>query len=304
MPTISGTVYDELGNRAGDRLIRFYRRDTGALIGQSLSKGGILPFNDNPIAKFSMDVINGSTIPDDTGNYSATAYNSPNLMPGVIGNCISLNGTNQYLSLNVKNNVTYNAANGGFAISFWCYRFRDNKENSIFVKANDPTNVNKNNRLVLHLPWNNQEFYFDFGNQSLSRVLGNWNPAFYENWIHIVAQYTTNNKNQLWINGSLIGERDCSSNPQSIVLGDDILVGYYEFSSQYTKAMVDQFRIFGRELSPFEIAILSSENTILQVANTGDFSFTTSYTGECDVLFLDNPSGTVLNDIVYRVNII
>lgn len=39
MPTISGTVYDELGQPVSGRIVRAYRRDTGALIGESRSGG-------------------------------------------------------------------------------------------------------------------------------------------------------------------------------------------------------------------------------------------------------------------------
>lgn len=40
MPIISGTVYDEVGNPAANKIVRAYRRDTGALIGNATTTSG------------------------------------------------------------------------------------------------------------------------------------------------------------------------------------------------------------------------------------------------------------------------
>ncbi|MFM2254180.1 MAG: hypothetical protein RJB68_2517 [Pseudomonadota bacterium] len=41
MPNISGTVYDSGGSPAGGRVVRAYRRDTGALLGETASSSGL-----------------------------------------------------------------------------------------------------------------------------------------------------------------------------------------------------------------------------------------------------------------------
>ena len=40
MPTISGTVYDHTGAAAAGRIVRVYRRDTGAFLGSATSSDG------------------------------------------------------------------------------------------------------------------------------------------------------------------------------------------------------------------------------------------------------------------------
>lgn len=40
MPIISGTVYDEVGNPAANKIVRAYRQDTGALIGNATTTSG------------------------------------------------------------------------------------------------------------------------------------------------------------------------------------------------------------------------------------------------------------------------
>ena len=65
MPTISGTVYDHTGAAASGRIVRAYRRDTGAFLGQTTTATGVATPGDPSYANVSLllhcDGANGST---------------------------------------------------------------------------------------------------------------------------------------------------------------------------------------------------------------------------------------------------
>lgn len=46
MPSVSGTVYDSIGDPVAGRVVRVYRRDTGAFIAAGLSSSGVVGGND------------------------------------------------------------------------------------------------------------------------------------------------------------------------------------------------------------------------------------------------------------------
>jgi hypothetical protein len=301
MPIITGTVYDDAASPVGGRVVRAYNRENGSLLASSVSSTGSIPMTDDSFARFKLDSISTIYTYSEVGGYRGTLFNTPSVVTGINGSgALSFNGTNQYLELEVSNNVTYNAANGGFAICFWLYRVQDNEASSVLLKANDSVQNPLGNRLNLHFPWTDGKWYWDFGNITYGRVIGNWNSAWYNNWIFVVAQYTSSNMMQLYVNGVKQGETSVAANPQSITLSNNILMGRYE-PSVYVNMRLDQIRLFGRGLSEVEIGVLYSESGSTFDAPVGQYSLNVgSYTGEANVLFLDDTPGTVYNDIVHR----
>jgi hypothetical protein len=127
MPTISGTVLDDAGDPVAGRVVRAYRRDTGALLAEAVTSTGSDP-TDADFASVSlllhMDGANGSTTFTDSSATPKTLTRFGNTQISTVqsrfgGSSALFDGTGDYLS--VPGSAAFNLGASNFTIELWCY---------------------------------------------------------------------------------------------------------------------------------------------------------------------------------------
>lgn len=160
--SVSGTVKDSAGNFAS-RLVRVYRRDTGALVGASVSnpttgaykviaansgtttplKHSAVCFDPSVFAHYRVlglhcDGTNGSTTVADVTGKSVTATNGAAIStaqyPSLTGKSSSLllDGTNDYCS--IPDSTDWDMGTGDFTIRFWCHPTSSGSDREIIAQ--------------------------------------------------------------------------------------------------------------------------------------------------------------------------
>jgi hypothetical protein len=177
---------------------------------------------------------------DSVGNLNGSLVNSPTIVTGNVGNAMSFNGTNQYIS--VPDNPTLRfTASQSFTLSTWVYMAAlPFKWSSIVTKSRDVS------------PWyglyvdatNHWEFAGPTNVVSTTKATaGVW---------HLVTavQDGTAGTRALYVDGVLVGSGLAQAANGSGVLE----IGAAASTGEYFKGIIDDVRIYNRALSATEVA--------------------------------------------------
>lgn len=295
MPSIGGFVRDSAGVPA-NRTLRFYRRDTGTLLGETNSGGGPEIVGDGHWASVSALLsFEGGTTDSSTNNVTVTTaggaqISSANYKFG--GSSLYLNGTGAYAAIAPSNLFVYP---GPFTVEMNVFPLSSAKANLY-----DNFAGSSNSRTLLYLDAGGLIFFYSSSASiatDLGVVLGN-------QWNHIVIQRDANNLLKIFVNGVTSSQ---VSYIGTIGIPDyTVILGYTRWKNgDYFNGYIDEVRItkgvarysadFPPPVTPFPKSSLS-----LPARAVGEYVFPTNYAGEVQVLCLDDNAEPLENDLVLR----
>ena len=200
---------------------------------------------------FDGPTISGTSVTDVSGQgNTGTLEYSPPPVPGVEGQALSLNGSNQYVNCGT-NNPTFNfASTTSFTESIWAYPTRVNGNwQAVFQVGR---NLGLGNYQGIWLSGGNQWVFGSTGGGNLGTVYATQNK-----WANITVVHTATSK-AIYINGVLN-----ATSGGDYINGDlgGSLCGIGSWGAEYFAGSVDDLRVYNRALSPYEITQLYNAGT-------------------------------------------
>lgn len=295
MPSIGGFVRNSDGVPA-DRTLRFYRRDTGTLLGEADSGGGPAIVGDDHWASVSALLsFEGGTTDSSTNNVTVTTgggaqISSANHKFG--SSSLYLNGTGAYAAIAPSNLFVYP---GPFTVEMNVFPLSSAKANLYdnFADGNSSSTL-------LYLDAGGLIFFYSSSasiNTDPGVVLDN-------QWNHIVIQRDANNLLKIFVNG--VTSAQVSYSGTIGLSGHTVILGYTRWrNGDYFNGYMDEARItkgvarYSADFSP-PVAPFPQTSLSLPARATGEYAFQTDYAGEIQVLCLDDDTEPLENDLVLR----
>lgn len=310
MPTIKGNITDQYGQPAA-RIVRLYRRDTGAYLGETSSAAVVGNYGDPHFDEVSlllhMDGGNGSTaFTDSSGTPKAlTAYNGAALstaqsrwggasayFPGARGNRLVIPAGDHF-----------NFGAGDFAIEAWIYvtSLADNRT----IISQYGFSGNRSWDLLVA----GGRAHFRCTSGGTTDIVGVFTPALQdERWYH-VAVTRSGNVFSIFLDGVLTESQSSASPVFSSTY--TAAIGYNQEGAWPFAGYIDDLRItkgaarytadFTPPAAPHPATQYVRQNAL------GEYYLSTPYTGEVQRIVLDSRTlgdPTKLNDLVDRVFLI
>lgn len=316
MATISGLVRDSTGVPVAGRVVRAYRRDTGALLGGSVSGDGssTAPYDphwDNVVSLLHFDGADGGTaFTDEKGRAWSTGGNAliSTAQSKFGGASVYLDGAGDYLQ--TPNSSDFHLGNGAFAIECWI-RFTGSLPsagNYKFIASRDNVGATRGWVLLVDGDLSGKIVFSSFigGTGYLVSTTSSATP---DTWTHIAVTRDAdtlrifrdgNLENSLGLpvgatfNNSTVGTLiGCGRN------------GGNPVSNWAWRGWIDEFRFTNgeaRETTNFTPSADSfPSHGYVPPIPLGEYTIDTgSYTGEVNVICLDDDAGTLENDLIHR----
>lgn len=292
MAALSGKVLNELGAAVGGRLVRLYRRDIGTIIGAGASSAGdanfasvgaLLPMNgeqgtttfyDYSASPKTVTARNGAAVTFAKTRWGAGAA----LFGGGSSNIIVASsadlgfGAGDYtvegwLNKDVLGGdrcVYDNRTSGGAGIAIYA---------SVTSTGADKLNV--------------------FNNASL--IAQSTNTIGLNTWVHF-AVTRQGSTVRLFLNGNLEGS---GTDSRTYLTTAAAVFGASDVQAQGFAGVLADCRVT-KGLARYTASFTAPAAPLPVDADLGDYKFLTPYTGECDVVCLDDAAGTTFNDLILR----
>jgi hypothetical protein len=288
MPIITGTVYDDAGLLVDGRIVRSYRRDNGKLLAQTKSGW-----------KYDTSLSSGLT----------TWYK----LKKDVNDSIGVNNATNNGAISQDYSYYFNGSSSISRVYFAGGLIPHASPYSVFmwIKSDEllPSTVDSNLRRT---PFTGAGPVWSPGIWVTATMIRGHALTEYRDvtinipsfeWVHI-GQVFDGTTVYLVVNGvKYLGTRTTytSAQPSQFIIGGETTS---VSSVNSWKGEVTDFRIYNRVVTDSEILKLYQEQAYyispLGVRTTGQFTLENNYTGEANVLFLDDTPGTVYNDIVHR----
>lgn len=296
MPDVGGFVFDSSGAPA-DREIRVYRRDTGALLGKTRSSGGEGDQHfENVVLLLYMDGIDGSTTFNDSSPAAKAVAASGNAKVSAAkskwgGASLALGGGGDYLSAPAHADFVFGG--GDFTVELLINT--TTAEEKVLVDQYESESGNswqlsvKNGRLAWYS-----------GGYVLTGSAAVNNGA----WHHVAAARSAGIL-RFFVDGVLDGSVVLSHNFNTYVaLGIGAQVASRNSAYDFP-GYIDELRItkgVGRYTANFAPPTGPFQDTRGpgRPLAFGEYYFTTPYTGEVQVVCLDDASAPLENDLILR----
>lgn len=322
MPYISGTVRDDSGAPVV-RTIRFYRRDTGTLLGSTDSSGAAVqgdPHFDKVSLLLHFDGADGGTTFTDssTAPKAVTAIGDAKISTAQTlfgGSTGYFDGAGDALS--VANSAALDFGTGDFAIECWVY-----------IAGNSAPDKDGYRSCTIVSPWSADVSGYIFGITGSTTTTGtglqldSWGdasgngslfraaaPMPQNSWHHVAASVASGVR-RLFLNGVQL-----SGAPITVgagyapfdTFGRALRVGR-SLSSTYPLPLngyLKELRItkgvarYTANFTPPTTAFPDTDITVPARA-LGEYHFPTDYTGEVTVVCLDDSVGALENDLILR----
>lgn len=310
MPAVGGFVFDSSGAPA-DREVRLYRRDTGDLLDKTRSSGGVTgdPHFDEVTLLLHMDGADGSTTfadssiaPKTVTSHGGAKISTTQSKFGAAS--AYFDGVNGYLETPYTNDA-FRWWDSPFTLEVFVFPVA--LSTFSFV---DVTNVVS--KLISNSSLENSTNYWCFGPISDGRVLlrywsGATNAVYSaatipENqWSHI-ALVVKDGKITIYVNGVGSTPVAIAGTPQDTQTLP-LLVG--ATNSRYVNGYIDELRItkgvarYTADFTPPAARFPDIQGLETTLA-LGEYYFATNYTGEVQVVCLDDDSAPLENDLILR----
>lgn len=310
MPTYSGSVYDNTGAAVGGRIVRAYRRDTGALLGASTTSNGTVTPGDPLFANVALLLpLNGSV----GGTSFVDASPTPKAI--TVAGTVSVSNEQTLFGGNVAkfsggasallaSSSEFSMGNGPYTMEAWMYLLSD--------AAGGFGNLTQSGEV-----YHGTSFWMTGAGAFRSRngrsVAGGFSDTMGSgslpigSWFHVATCHngstTDPNRLKIWISGALNaqGGADFPVNLEQFAVGRaypnsalDGLNGYMS-NMRVTVGAARYDSPFTPPTAPFPTSSGSDPGPL------GSYSISTTYSGEVQVVCLDDDAGPVFNDKIYRV---
>ena len=299
MPTDSGVFRDDTDTPVGGRIIRAYRRDTGALIGSAVSSdGNSIPGDANLSDRVLLIRGDGTSIVDEcptprsisvVGNTSivedASAFG---------GRAIRLDGSGDYLTLDAHSSLAFGT--GDFTVEMRLRPLSVSQDMTLFDFR--PAYSNGGYPSVGLTSAGAINLYVD-GSERIVGAHGFDTTAY-----HHVSYCRAGGVGRLFARGLLIGSWTDTTN-YAVGTNRPIIgaLGYREDLSN-ANMFVQSIRMSRRAEYTAPFTPPASQfyvNAPAAATPLGSYSITHSHTGERQFVFLDDAGGTTYNDKIARV---
>ncbi|MFC7339147.1 LamG-like jellyroll fold domain-containing protein [Haloferula chungangensis] len=199
------------------------------------------------VAHWTLDEIDGATIPDSSGNKHSATLVSGTPVCGVKGGAIDFTGSSDSITLPA---TAFAEINEEITISFWAYGDTTQpRSDSIFYAVNGSSRA-----LNIHLPWSDSKVYWDAGNTTgydrISKAATN--PEIKDQWNHwAFSKNAITGLMQIHLNGepwsSDTGKNRLMGGITAATLGSQISGLGYE-------GMIDDVKLYNYAMSDAEAA--------------------------------------------------
>lgn len=300
MAEVSGVVYDTAGAVAGGRTVRLYRRDTGALLASRLSASGYVAA-DADYANVSLLLhgfgADGSTVFEDSSPLQnlVTPYGNVQISTAqskFSGSSMYFDGTGDYLS--VPSSTDLDFGTGNYAME-------------LFIR---PTSLAAMTLLSRYSVWTSSTAFYlaTLATGAVQLRAGNSVPINIQSaaaaitagaWNHI-AVTCDSGTTRLFVNGSLeesTGTTASISSTAPMGIGYELSGGVAYFNGYMADIRITKGASrYTAGFTPHTVAHPDSDTAL----SNGEYSISNPYTGEVNVIALDDSGGTVTNDIIIR----
>ena len=209
---------------------------------------------------FDGPTISGTSVTDVSGQgNTGTLTNGPTVTPGIEGQALSYNGTNQYVDTN-SHIGTLTTSSGSACV--WAKNnraYNSGVAEAIFDQGDTSGNTEFG---LLHFSDNNIYAGFQTGGSDhrviLAATAANWPQG---KWTSYCLTWTSGGTTSLYVNGALIGTQTGTVVYNST---DTLRLGYYWWSgsgNNYYSGSIDDFRIYNRALTAYEVSQLYNAGT-------------------------------------------
>lgn len=200
----------------------------------------------NQVTALSFNEGSGTAAADSSGSgHNGTLVNGPTWTAGKFGNGISLDGTDDYVS--VANPSTLNFGTSNFTIALWIKRQATGAEHTIFSKAANTSWTTAGKQLFIN-PSNNRLTFECFGVGGVSSTGTITNDGL---WHHVAVTFVdSSNTVSFYIDGVASGGG--TLNLPADVSTHVVKIGGHPHPHPF-RGQIDEFRIFSRALSASEV---------------------------------------------------
>jgi PKD repeat protein len=200
----------------------------------------------NQVTALSFSEGSGTAAADNSGSgHNGTLVNGPTWTAGKFGNGLSLDGTDDYVS--VANPSTLNFGTSNFTIALWIKRQATGAEHTIFSKAANTSWTTGGRQLFINGS-NNRLTLEGFGVGGVSSTGTITNDGL---WHHVAVTFVdSSNTVSFYIDGVASGGG--TLNLPADVSTYVVKIGGHPHPHPF-RGLIDEFRIFSRALSPSEV---------------------------------------------------
>ncbi len=304
MPVLQGMVYAADGEPAVGRVVRVYRRDTGALLGQTNTKDGSNEGADPHYSSVGLLLLcegsNGATSLADSSPTPKTVSAGGNAHLTTArqkfgASCLQVDGAGDWVQ---ATDASFAVGAGDFCIEAWAYLTRTSSAyDYLFHLANA---VNDNSGIAVR--WADG----GFGNalqaaiDDTSRVIGPNRGAAANAWHHIAFTRQAG-LCRLFYDGGLLG----SASNRNGITGTTLRIGCSITGGNAFEGYIDSVRFtpgIARYTEAFTAPAQDFPTTETGAPTIpGKYSIDVSYTGEVQRIVLDDAGGDTFNDLIDRV---
>lgn len=297
MPAVGGFVFDSSGAPI-DREIRVYRRDTGAFLGKTRSSGGDGdPHFENVVLLLHMDGIDGGNTFVDSSLSQKTVSSAGDAAISTAkskwgGASLLLDGSGDYLSVQGHDDFVFGT--GDFTVEMWVNTTTTSEKVLVDQFIRDYTYVWQFSIKNGTLSW------FSRGGYTLAGSI----PVNTGAWHHVAATRSAGTL-RFFVDGTLDGAISHGTN-YTTKLGLGIGAQVAERAAAYDlPGNIDDLRItkgvcrYTAKFTPPTTPFQDARGPGWPLA-FGEYYFTTPYTGEVQVVCLDDASAPLENDLILR----
>lgn len=304
MPSISGFVYDASSAAAVGRTVRAYRRDTGALLGSATTSAGPAATNDPHYALTSLALrFNGTdgstTVTDESVSPKTVTVNGnaqiDTAQSAFGGSSLLLDGTGDFLS--VPNSSAFDFGSGNVTMGFWA---RPSGVVAVENIAGKRSGTNFGPFSIL----------MDAGRLRvrLSTSGSAWNVDVTGSIVLSTSAFTfcewcrDGNTIRLFVGG--VPDGTAAITGSVVTNSEPAYIGALSTGASGFAGWLDDFVItkgVARRTTNYSGSLPTQYIPAATVLAAGGYSIDTgSYSGECNVIALDDSGGDVENDLVLR----
>lgn len=300
MAYISGTVHDDTGAAVGGRTVRTYRRDTGAFLRETTSASGSVSGDASfasVVALLHAEGADASTVLTDSSESQKTftCYGNAQISTARYkygSSSILLDGTGDYIK--ASSHADFGFGTGDYTIEAWVWLNNSAAETVLFDWRG---NGGDGQYPLLYITSGALKLYINSGVQITAASSGD---IASQTWTH-VALSRVSGTTRMFVGGVQKGSSYTDSGnyaQNSVVFG----ISTYDYSGSATNGNFDGIRItkgVGRYSANFTPSTVTYPDSPVDLT-AGGYCIPTTYTGEVNVVTLDDSGGTTYNDLILR----